>query len=196
MHKTVIALMLLLILAACAPSEGAVQTAIAQTAQAEPTSTPTKKPRPTMTKRPTKTHMPTRTPGPKKTPRPTITAKPEYCDWGEVTDVKNDLSPLVKKFGEILGHASSKSTPAQYLPLVRDLEEVQNDLDKIKFPPCMEDTDLYLTQSMLMLHESFEAAMEGDLSSASNKIKMCLDYMDQVNVELTELAECLPYCKP
>jgi len=79
--KKLLLLVFALILAACAPSEAAIQTAISQTQAAYPTDTvvPTKEPTqtftPTLTSTPTltKTITPTRTPAPTKTNTPTPT---------------------------------------------------------------------------------------------------------------------------
>lgn len=72
---TIVAIVILL--AGCAPSEGAVQTAIAETQLAGPTATqiqPTRTPIPTRTTIPTLTLKPTRTAAPSKTP--TLTPEP------------------------------------------------------------------------------------------------------------------------
>jgi hypothetical protein len=86
--RKMILLIIVFLLAACSPSEAAVQTAVEETRAAQPTNTYTSEPptptitltpAPTDTPRPTKTNTPepTHTPRPTNTRKPTATSTPE-----------------------------------------------------------------------------------------------------------------------
>lgn len=82
MKRTFTLVMILSLLAGCAPSEGAIQTAIAETQLAGPTATeilPTQTPAPSKTPVPTQTLKPTSTKAPTRTPTytPTIPSEEE-----------------------------------------------------------------------------------------------------------------------
>lgn len=68
--RRLLPLLLIIFIAACAPSEAAIQAAIQATADAAPTNTPTSTPTDTPTPRPTDTPRPTNTPVPTETPDP------------------------------------------------------------------------------------------------------------------------------
>lgn len=112
MHRTLIALMLLLILSACAPSEGAVQTAIVKTQLAQPTAaaSATKTVKPTLTKQPTRTPRPTRTPAPTKTITRTPTVEPTLAPvvFEGTGDQVIDLKWVGAGFAKITGNQAGR----------------------------------------------------------------------------------------
>lgn len=89
MRKLILLVLAACFLAACTPSEGSVQTAIAQTAAAQPTATETQRPTSTTTSTPTSTPTitPTWTPSPTETPVPTKTRTPTSTPLPALSEV-------------------------------------------------------------------------------------------------------------
>jgi len=102
-HYTNLVLPLIVVLiSACVPNEGAIQTAIAQT-QASWTSVPTSTSYPTHTPYPTQTQLPTLTPYPTYTPFPTRTRIPvggsgsEYSEYDIDIGIRSFLDEVMER---------------------------------------------------------------------------------------------------
>lgn len=101
--KGLLILVLLVLLAACGPSDSAIQTAIAETKAIEPTSIPTLEPSdtpfptstpyPTYTQFPTQTQLPTLTACPTFTPQATFTPQPTYTPLPIPTSITPTPTP-------------------------------------------------------------------------------------------------------
>lgn len=180
MRKTLLlCITLILISAACQPSQQMIEEAIKRTAEAKPTE---------IIIPATQTPEPTRT--------PTLEPTQEYCNVDEVLKTKDDLLPIINDYTAIYSSAADVKKPEQYLPLLKDLEEIQERYNKLSFPPCMEDLDTYTAQSMTELHESFELAIDENFDLAIQKVRNSQDYLAEATSEITKLTECLPNCEP
>lgn len=181
----VLLIALLCLLVACGPSPQAIQAALEQTEAARPTATPIP---------PTSTTMPSDTPA----PTATLTLEPTraYCAMEEASEVREQLLPLMDEYLAIFESATKTTASTQYLPLLKDLESVQEDLDAVDFPPCMENADLYMTEAMALLHESFEAILDNNLALASQKLSRSSDFIGEAATEVEKVVDCLPNCQP
>ncbi len=163
----------IVVLVACQPSPQMIEEAIQLTETA----------------RPTKTSIP-----PTKTLAPTPTQ--EYCNYDEVMAARESLMPILDDFTGIFSSASSVTKVEQYLPLLNDLEDIQERYSKIDFPPCMENLDLYTAQSMTELHDSLELAQDANFDLAVQKLQSSQNYIIEATGEIENLTKCLPNCEP
>lgn len=180
MKKTsLICIALAFILCACQPSQEMIEKAIKQTDAA----------------RPTNTIIPA-TPTPEPTATPTVEPTQEYCNVDEVMKTRDELMPVFDDYTQIYYSASDVKKPEQFLPLLKDLEKIQERYSKLDFPPCMENLNLYTSQSMTELHDSLELAIDEKFDLAVQKIQNSQDYITEAIEEIDKLTECLPNCKP
>jgi len=183
MRKFVIFLLFLAFLAGCQPSEEAIQQAIAETEAARPTETQIP---PTIT--PTMTITPTFT--------MTVTPTMEYCNLKDVNSTRDKLLNPLLKIIEILQTAETVDSALEFTPLQKDLLKIQMDILLIDYPPCFESTFTYLNESIDLMSDGFEVAINGDWNSGANKINLSGEYLILSTEEVQKIIDCLPNCKP
>lgn len=177
----VLGLLLPLIFTGCMPSQEVIEPEINET-QTEI---------PTQTAAPTQTNTPL---PPTATLTPTLTL--EYCNATQMVPVFLDLQTLLGSYLDLFKPVSQATTPEKFASLMKDIEELQRQLNELILPPCLEKLGLYLSQSMKDMHESCEAGIESDFDLARKKFDSALETMSKAVPELERLSKCLPNCKP
>jgi len=140
MKKTFFFFLLSLILAACSPSEGAIQTAIAETEAAKPTHT--------------STVVPTNTPTPLE---PTITPEPKIsCEPVDVEEFLENINLSIEEWNDVYKRAEATSR-VNLSPVIGELQEIRRDTRRSDSPECGEFIKDLIIISMGQTIESFLA---------------------------------------
>lgn len=143
------------LLPACAPSETAIQTAIAETAEAQPTETPI----------PTATTLPTVAPSP--TP-----------DCAALTlPVLAEIEPLLMEWDDALSLASSTARINLSAP-VSELQSIRRDVDNITFPPCAQWRQQVILDYMNASIDSFVDFMQEKETSSDFNAELSSAYLE------------------
>lgn len=156
---------LTLILVACggSPSEGDIQTAIAETAEAAPTPTPP----------PTLEPSRTPSPAPSSTPMPTC---------AELTKpVLDDMDHLLGEWDDARDVASNTARIALSEPVAR-LQSIRRQVDQLDFPACSRWRQVMLTTYMDHVIDGFLHFMEESESSSDRDFDLAGYVFDQLNV--------------
>lgn len=183
MKRIFVFVLILMVITACQPSEQAIQQAIAETEAARPTETAIP---------PTVTLTMTITPTFTMTATPTM----EYCNLKDVNSTRDKLLNPLLKIIEILQTAETVDSALEFTPLQKDLLKIQMDILLIDYPPCFENAFTYLNESIDLMSDGFEVAINGDWNSGANKINLSGEYLILSTEEVQKIIDCVPNCKP
>lgn len=181
--RFITAIIILLLLVSCVPTEAQIQEAIMQTQTAQPTATNT--PEPTATPAPTTT----------ATPAPTTTATPEYCEttefirtFGIMRDMLGDYNERIQIFSKLVG--------VDWQSEIVILTKIKRKLDAVEVPECL----VYLKQLLAdSLSNSISAGtymLAGSISEATVSLIKTTTNMRLFAEEVERLGACFPNCNP
>lgn len=162
------AIILILFLAACAPSQNAVQTAIAETQAALPVVVEVEQ---------TATREPTHTFTPEPTAPITKTPDPSACTMENVKAAAGEFVLVMAEWEDALEIADA--TPRMNLSgPVANLQEIQRDARQVPAPACMDNFKTHLDLSMEAYIDAILAFMEkreGDVQGNMDQGKTQMD---------------------
>jgi len=174
--KKYMLVVLLVILAACAPAP-----------ESTPTLTPTNTPEPTAT--------PTNTPTPTLPPTLTLTPTPEYCPVNESSIASKEIGDIMTRFTAQTNKIGSLSN-SEYTEVITEMMRIQHDLVNVSIPICLERSKELLLAAMQYTIEGMTYYAGNAITQGNAKMTSASAYLNLFIDEMNRMTECTPNCQP